>query len=263
MWTNEDKWKVTALAMGGIASAYFVAQYFNLFSGCCSKRGLSKGKGGAMLTYVKENGLRQAQTQKDLIAETHERFPNEARMLASPDVGALLTSLIKLGNCKRGIEVGVFTGYTTLTMAMALPKDEGQLIALDVNDTYASLGRKYWRLNGVDSIIDLRIGPAVISLESMLNDPLNHESFDFAFIDADKVNYDVYYERVLKLLRKDGWIVFDNVFQSGYVNQTNVPESRRKDVTAIRSLNQKLKNDIRVTLSMLEMSDGITLVVKN
>ena len=263
MWTNEDKWKLAALSLGGLTSAYIAAQYFNLCPSLAKPSPLSPDKGGSMLEYIKEHGVRQTQSQKDIISETKDRFPNDAKMLAGPDVAALLANLIRIGNCKRGIEVGVFTGYTTLTMATALPKSGGRIVALDVSEMFASVGKKYWKVNGVDEMIDLRIGPAVVSLDDMLMDANNLGSFDFAFIDADKVNYDAYYERVLKLLRKGGWIVFDNVFQGGYVNQTTVPEGRQKDVTAIRALNEKLKNDHRVSVSMLEMSDGITLVVKN
>ena len=269
MWTtNEEKWKYTALAMGGVASVYIAAKYFSMgpcFAISTPKPKLiaSKEKIHPLTGYVNEHGVRLTRSQEDLIADTQEKFPNDAVMVASPDVAALLANLIRIGNCKRGIEVGVFTGYTTLTMAMAMPKDDSKLIALDISDTYASLGKKYWKLSNVDHIIDLRLGQAIITLDDMLLNPQNLESFDFAFIDADKVNYDPYYERVLKLLRKGGWIVFDNVFQGGYVVETTVPERRKKDVTAIRALNEKLKNDHRVSISMLEMSDGITLVVKN
>lgn len=262
MWTSEDKWRVTALAMGGVASAYIIAEYFNLVP-CVSKKSGKMGQvGSGMTDYVRETGIRLNQTQKDLIAETKERFPMEAKTLVNPEVSALLVNLIKMSNTKKGIEIGVFTGYSTLTMATAFPRDEGRLIALDVTDTYASIGRRYWKINNLDHLIDLRIGPAVISLDNLLIDRDNLESFDFVFIDADKINYDAYYERALKLVRKGGWILFDNMFQEGYVAQTTVPDDRQKDVTAIRSLNQKLKNDTRVSISMLEISDGVTLVVK-
>lgn len=263
MWISEDKWKISALAIGGVTSAIMAAQYFSILPSLSRDSNQSLNSTSVMRDYVKENGIRQIQGQKDIIAETQERFPTDAKMIASPDVAALLASLIKIGNCKKGIEVGTFTGYTTLTMALAMPKDDSKIITLDINDAYVSVGRKYWRINGVDSIIDLRIGPAVISLDNLLIDNTNLENFDFVFIDADKINYDAYYERVLKLIKKGGWILIDNVFQNGYVAQTTVPDNRQKDVAAIRSLNQKLKTDTRVTVSMIEIGDGVTLVVKN
>ena len=219
-------------------------------------------KARKMSNYVFEKGVRLTQAQKDLIAETREKFPRWFIMVGGPDVGALLENLIRISGAKRGLEVGVFTGYTTMTMALALPKEDGHILALDISKEWTDVGMKYWKQNKVDNIIELSLGPATKKLDELITDENNLGTYDFAFIDADKTGYDDYYERCLKLLKKGGWILFDNIFQDGYINQDVVPERRKSNVEAIRKLNDKLLNDNRVTISMLEISDGLTLVVK-
>ncbi len=153
--------------------------------------------------------------------------------------------------------VGVFTGYSSLAVALALPPD-GKLVACDVSEEYVGVARRYWREAGVAEKISLRLAPAVTTLDELLAQG-EAETFDFAFIDADKENYDAYYERALKLVRKGGVIAFDNVLWSGRVLD---PTASDPDTTALRALNRKLHADERVAIAMLPVSDGLTLTVK-
>ena len=150
--------------------------------------------------------------QMRLREETWARFGGS--MLSAPDQCEHMKFLIKATGAKQGIEVGVFTGYSALCMAQALPSD-GKLIALDISEDFTSIGRKYWKEAGVDKKIDLRLGPAVEILDALCLDKNNLEDFDFAYIDADKQNYLNYYQRIMKLLKPNGFIMLDNVIWKG------------------------------------------------
>ncbi len=167
---------------------------------------------------------------------------------------ALLMHLI---NARRTIEIGVYTGYSALSVALALPED-GRVIACDINDEWTSVARRYWREAGVEQKIDLRLGPALATLDGLIAN--GHAGrFDFVFIDADKTNYANYYERALVLLRPGGLIGVDNVLWYGRVIDPSIDDA---DTRAIRAFNEQIKNDDRVWLSMLPVRDGLTLACK-
>lgn len=178
-------------------------------------------------------------------------------MVSPPDSIAILQLMTKMTQAKVAIEVGVFTGYTALGVALALPEN-GKLYALDISEAYANVGKPYWEKAGVAKKIDLQIGPAAASLERLLKE-LGPSSADLAFIDADKHNYDTYYELLLKLVRPGGVIIVDNVLWGGNI----IDESdQRADTLALRKLNEKILNDERVQPAMLKNSDGITIAYK-
>jgi predicted O-methyltransferase YrrM len=168
-----------------------------------------------------------------------------------------MRSLIQLMGAKKALEVGVFTGYSSLCIALALP-DDGKLVACDVSEEYTLIARKYWQLAGVAYKVDLQIAPALETLDRLIaKGQTNH--FDFAFIDADKSNYSNYYERTLQLVRPGGLIAIDNVLWSGQVADPTVQDNRTNH---IRELNQKLHHDDRVSVSLLPIADGLMLAVK-
>ena len=179
-------------------------------------------------------------------------------MQVSPEQGQFMALLVKLMGAKKTLEVGVFTGYSTLAVALALPAD-GKIIACDTNEEYTSIACRYWHKANVSNKIDLHIGPAVETLDKLLAAG-EGETFDFAFIDADKSNYDNYYERALQLVRSGGLIAVDNVLWSGKVADSAINDNR---TNKIRALNKKLHQDDRVTLSMVPIGDGLTLALKN
>jgi caffeoyl-CoA O-methyltransferase len=165
--------------------------------------------------------------------------------------------MIQLMGARNALEVGVFTGYSSLAVALALPAN-GRIIACDVSEEFTSVARRYWKEAGVDHMIDLQLRPALETLNGLVAEG-RHNTFDFAFIDADKVNYEGYYECALQLIRPGGIIMVDNVLWSGRVAD---PKENDANTTALRAFNQKLHNDSRVTLSMLPLSDGVTLALK-
>lgn len=181
----------------------------------------------------------------------------DAIMQVSPEQGQFMGLLIELIGARRAIEVGTFTGYSALAIALALP-DDGQFIACDINDDYTRIGQPFWEQAGVAGKIDLRLAPALDTLDGLLADG-EATRFDFAFIDADKGNYDAYYERCLELVRKGGLIAIDNVLWDGKVANPDIQDA---DTSAIRALNKKLKGDPRVSISMLTIGDGLTLACK-
>lgn len=203
--------------------------------------------------YMLRVSLRDTDVQRRLREET-AKMPN-AGMQIGPDQGQFMAFLVKAIGAKKCLEVGVFTGYSALCVALALPKD-GKIVACDVSEEYTAVGRKYWEEAGVAHKIDLRIAPAVKTLDALLSGP---HDFDFAFIDADKVNYDAYYERALELLRTGGIIAIDNVLWSGSVADDGVQDP---DTVALRKLNEKIGVDERVEISMLALGDGVMLVRK-
>lgn len=181
----------------------------------------------------------------------------EARMQISVEQGQFLSLLIQLLGARKTLEVGVFTGYSSLSVALALPAD-GRIIACDVSENWTRIARRYWNEAGVADKIDLRLGPAAETLEALRADG-QAGTFDFAFIDADKENYDRYYEQALQLLRPGGLIAIDNTLWSGKVADRSVQD---RDTLALRALNEKLHTDTRIFLSLLPLGDGLTLARK-
>ena len=205
--------------------------------------------------YILANSLRDRDELKRLRQET--RAMPMGGMQVSPDQGQFMGLLVELIGAKRIVEVGTFTGYSSIAMALALPAD-GRLIACDVSDEFTSIARRYWQEANVADKIELRLGPAVATLDSML---VAGEAgcFDMAFIDADKENYDAYYERCLQLLRPGGLILIDNVLWGGRPADANEQD---ESTTEIRALNAKIHADERVTASLLSIGDGLTLARK-
>jgi predicted O-methyltransferase YrrM len=179
-------------------------------------------------------------------------------MQSSPEITQFITLLIRLISAKNIIEIGVFTGYTTLGMALAIP-EEGRIVACDVDEQWVSVGKPFWSEADVQHKIDLRIAPASETLAALLASK-QYNFFDLIFIDADKENYLRYYEYAYQLVRPGGLIVFDNVLWGGSVIDER---NQSDDVIALRTLNKKLLSDRRITLSMLHVGDGLTLVRKN
>lgn len=180
-----------------------------------------------------------------------------AGMQIPPMQGQFLAFLVALIGARRGIEIGTFTGYSALWVASALPND-GKLICCDVNETTTAVARRYWKEAGVDQKIELRLAPALDTLKALLASD-GAGTFDYVFIDADKENYDAYYERSLELVRTGGLIVFDNMLWGGAVADGG---KRDADTLALKALNAKLHNDKRIDLSLLYIGDGVTLARK-
>jgi len=205
--------------------------------------------------YILDNSLKELPILAELRQETQRH--KQARMQISPDQGQLISLLIRLMSARRVLEIGVFTGYSSLTIALALPID-GVLVACDISEEYTAIAKRYWQQAGVQDKIDLRIAPALQTLDSLLESG-QAETFDFAFVDADKANYSNYYDRALKLLRPGGLMAIDNVLWSGRVAD---PQSTDKIVQTMRVFNQKVAQDDRVQVSLLPLGDGITLALK-
>ena len=205
--------------------------------------------------YLLEVSLREPPLLTRLREETAD-LPRSA-MQISPEQGQFMALLAELIGARRVLEVGTFTGYSALVVALALPAD-GRIVACDVDKGMTDIARRYWAEAGVADKIELRLGPAVDTLEALLAEGAA-ATFDFAFIDADKENYDAYYEGALALLRPGGLMVIDNVLWSGAVAD---PERQDPDTRALRALNAKLHDDRRISLSLLPVSDGITLARK-
>jgi len=206
--------------------------------------------------YVVNTSVRETDVARRLREETQE-LPM-AQMQIGPDQGQFMQMLVKLIRAKNTLEVGVFTGYSSLWVALGLPPD-GKIVACDVSEEYTAIAKRYWKEAGVDQKIDLQLRPALETLDELIARGKS-DTFDFAFIDADKGNYDNYYERILKLLRTGGLIAIDNTIWSGRVADPNESDP---DTVALRNLNAKLHRDERITLSMLTVGDGLTLAMKN
>jgi predicted O-methyltransferase YrrM len=205
--------------------------------------------------YVGQVATKETALQKQLRKVT-EKLPN-AGMQLGPDQSAFLAWLTELIGARRTLEIGTFTGFSALSVAMALPKG-GKLVACDINDEWAAIGKRFWKEAGVEDKIDLRIGPALDTLKKLARE-FGKNSFDLAFIDADKTAYDLYYEACLELVRVNGVIVLDNMFRNG-----TVINRRAKDeaTVAIRELNLKIRDDKRVSAVLLSLGDGMTVVRK-
>jgi caffeoyl-CoA O-methyltransferase len=218
----------------------------------------------ALYQYLISISLREHEALRALREETAK--DQNAIMQIPPEQGQFMALLLKLINAKKTLEIGTYTGYSALSAALAMPSDS-ITTTCDINEKWANIGRKYWEQAGVAEKINLRIGSALNTLDNLLNDG-QENTFDFAFIDADKINYDGYYEKSLKLVRSGGLIAIDNVFLFGSVVDEELLDEDLKlrisisDIEAMRRLNEKIKGDERVDLSMLPVADGLTLVCK-
>lgn len=205
--------------------------------------------------YLLNQSLREPSVLAQLRQETAQH--PMAQMQVAPEEGQFLAFLVELIHAKKVLEIGVFTGYSSLAIALALPPG-GRIVACDVNEAYTAIAKKYWRLAGVADRIELRIAPAADTLAQLLDNG-EADSFDFAFIDADKSSYNTYYEMGLRLVRPGGLIAIDNVLWSGKVADPECLDTRTKH---LRDLNQKIHRDERVFISLLPIADGLTLARK-
>ena len=205
--------------------------------------------------YIRAVTLREPEPLRRLRLDT-ESHPN-AEMQTAPEQGQLLFLLVKMIAAKKVLEVGVFMGYSSTWMALALPPD-GEIIACDRSEEFTARAHQTWREAGVDRMIHLRLGQAVETLDQLIAEG-DAGSFDFAFIDADKISYSSYYERALQLLRPGGVIALDNVFRHGRVAD---PSQTDADSENMRAFNKKLHADPRIALSMIPLGDGLTLACK-
>jgi predicted O-methyltransferase YrrM len=205
--------------------------------------------------YLLEHSVREPAVLGELRAET-AGIP-EAQMQIGPDQGQFMALLARLIGARRCIEVGVFTGYSSLAVALALPND-GRILACDVSEEWTAIARRYWRKAGVEHKIELKLQPATKTLEALLAAGESGH-YDFAFIDADKPAYEAYYELLLRLLRPGGLIAVDNTLWSGKVADASEHDA---NTSALRAFNDKLHRDDRIDLSLLPIGDGLTLARK-
>ena len=214
----------------------------------------SIGLAPALYDYLLSASLREPAALARLRAETagHPRV----NMQIAPEQGQFMALLVKLMGAKRCIEVGVFTGYSSLAVALALPPT-GRIVACDISEEYTQIARRHWEAAGVAGRIDLRIAPALETLDGLL--AAGDGGYDFAFIDADKGAYADYFERLLDLLRPGGLIAVDNTLWDGDVADA---DNQEPDTVAIRAFNEKLRDDERVDLSLVPIGDGLTLARK-
>lgn len=210
----------------------------------------------ALAGYIRQVSLRDSDLLRRLRMETQSM--EHGRMQIAAEQGQFMQLLIRMLDAKKTLEVGVFTGYSSLSVALALPP-EGRIVACDVSDEWTSVARRYWAEAGVAHKIDLRLRPAKETLLALIAEG-HSGTFDFAFIDADKENYDSYYELSLRLLRRGGLIAVDNVLWHGRVID---PAANDADTVAIRALNEKIHSDQRVEVSMLPVGDGLYLARKS
>lgn len=208
-----------------------------------------------ILDYVLKHSLHEPDVLRRLREETASH--PKANFQIPPEQGQLMRVLIRMTGARKVIEIGVFTGYSSLVMALALPPD-GHIVACDISDEYTQVARRYWAEAGVNGKIDLHIGPAKDTLTQLLQSR-GEGTFDFAFIDADKSAYPTYYEQCLKLLRTGGLIALDNMLSRGRVMH---PETEGPDVEALARMNEIIHNDARVDAMLLPFGDGLTLAVK-
>lgn len=213
------------------------------------------GLNNQLYDYLLSVSLREPDILRELRQETTRH--SLAVMQIAPEQGQFMALLVQLLGATKTLEIGVFTGYSTLCVALALPPT-GKIVACDVSEEYTRVARRYWQKAGVADKIDLRLAPALETLDQLLTDG-QAETFDFAFIDADKVNYEGYYERSLQLIRPGGLIAIDNVLWFGRVTD---PQDQDKSTLAIRAFNEKLHHDERVSLSLVPIADGLTLALK-
>lgn len=204
----------------------------------------------ALHAYLLANSLRETPVQRALRAVT-SRMPR-ATMQIAPEQGQFLQLLLRMTGARRCVEIGTFTGYSALAMALALPPG-GRIVCCDLSEAWTSVARKYWARASVQKKIQLKLGPALETLKKLQG------PFDFAFIDADKANYQNYYERCLKLVRRGGLIAIDNTLWYGRVIDRG---DRSADTRAIRAFNRRLRRDRRVDIALVPIGDGLTLALK-
>ena len=209
----------------------------------------------ALYAYLVEHSVREPEILQRLRAETAK--DSMSMMQIGPEQGQFMQLLVRLMGAKSCLEVGVFTGYSSLAVALVLPAD-GHIVACDVSEKWTAIARKYWAEAGIADRIDLRIAPALSTLDGLIASGKSG-SFDFAFIDADKTNYLGYYERALTLVRPGGLIAVDNTLWGGQVIDKKV---KSEDTQAIRQFNDRLRDDLRIHLSLLPIGDGLTLALK-
>lgn len=209
----------------------------------------------AIYDYILSTSLREPEVLKQLREETS--LHTHSVMQIAPEQGQFMALLVELIGAKKVLEIGVFTGYSSTSLALALPP-EGRITACDISEEFTAVARNYWQQAKVADKIDLRLGPALETLDKLIAEG-HSGSYDIAFIDADKANYDGYYERALLLLRTGGLLLVDNVLWNGLVVDSAVNDA---DTVAIRQLNQKIHTDPRVTISLLPIADGLTLALK-
>lgn len=214
------------------------------------------GLSPALYQYLQLNSLREPEVLRQLRDETSQ-LP-AAIMQISPEQGQLMALLVQLMGARKTLEVGVFTGYSSLVVALALPP-EGRLVACDVDANATAIAQRYWQAAGVADKIDLKLGPAIATLDALLRQAGEVGSYDFAFIDADKGNYPRYYEQCLQLIRPGGLIAIDNVLWSGRVAN---PDDTDKRTQILREFNATLHLDERVQISLIPIADGLTLALK-
>jgi len=201
-----------------------------------------------LIAYVRRHGVREHPVLAKLREDT-ATMPM-AQMQIAPEQGAFMALLVQLTGATRILEIGTFTGYSSTAMALAMPPD-GQITCLDASEEWTDRAREAWRDAGVADRVDLRLGPAADSLRA-----LDDDTFDLAFIDADKTGYDAYYEGCLRVVRPGGLILIDNVLQGGRVVDEGADD---ENVAAIRSLNEKIAVDERVDMTLMPVADGLTM----
>ena len=212
----------------------------------------SIGLGDDLYAYLLEASLRERPLLTRLRRETASQFG--AQMQIAPEQGQFMALLAELIGARRVLEIGTYTGYSTLVVGLALPEG-GRIVTCDLSDEYTRVARRYWAEAGIARRVDLRIAPAIQTLDGLIAEG-SRESFDFAFIDADKENYEGYFERCLALVRPGGLIAADNVLWNGKVAD---PDVHDEDTQAIRNFNARLHGDERVSLSLVPIGDGLTL----
>ncbi|HEY7735702.1 MAG TPA: class I SAM-dependent methyltransferase [Candidatus Limnocylindrales bacterium] len=216
---------------------------------------VSVGLPDDLQAYLVKVGTREPEILRRLREETAPLPMHD--MQIAPEQGALMQLLVELVGATRCLELGTFTGYSSLAVALAMPP-HGRIVCCDVSEEWTSIAHRYWAEAGVADKVDLRLGPALDTLDALLGEG-QAGSFDFAFLDADKENYPAYYERIVELLRPGGLLAIDNVFGGG-----RIADSSRRDANleAIRSLNERVATDERVTIALVPIADGLTLARK-
>ena len=214
------------------------------------------GLDASLYDYYQAIAFREPEILKELRQAT-SKLPM-ANMQIAPEQGQFMALLVQLTGARKILEIGVFTGYSSLAMALALPP-QGRILGCEISAEYAAIARQFWQKAGVSEKIDVLLGPAVTSLEQLLANG-EQESFDLAFIDANKSDYDQYYELSLQLVRPGGLILIDNVLWYGKVADETVQD---KATQSIRHLNAKLHQDLRISLSLVPIGDGLTLALKH
>ena len=203
--------------------------------------------------YIAEHAVREPEILRELRAATSS-LPN-AGMQIGADQGQFMALLVQAMGARNCLEIGTFTGYSALAVALAIPEN-GRIVCCDISEEWTTIGRSFWKKAGVDRKIDLRIGPALRTLDELTKET---QSFDFVFIDADKTNYANYYEACLPMLRPGGILAVDNTLWSGWVADRG---HRDDDTVALRKFNDKLHADDRVEIALLPLGDGVTLALK-